>query len=92
MPLNDAIFRNVGDLMNLFPIGYLRRYSLNKNLYPLDLEMAKTAVEKYVLTFPLRTFDGTFLLVEEASVSIRVHQRNRWTMLHFCGLMINIWA
>ena len=60
MPLNDAIFRNVGDLMNLFPIGYLRRYSLNSKLYPLDLEMAKTAVEKYVLTFPLRTFDGTF--------------------------------
>ena len=28
MPLNDAIFRNVGDLMNLFPIGYLRRYTV----------------------------------------------------------------
>ena len=60
MPLSDAIFRNVGDLMNLFPIGYLRRYSLNAGLDPIDLEMAKAAVEKYVLTFPLRTFDGTF--------------------------------
>ena len=60
MPLSDSIFRNVGDLMNLFPIGYLRRYDLNNKLYASDLELAKITVNKYILPFPLRTFDGTF--------------------------------
>jgi rhamnogalacturonyl hydrolase YesR len=60
MSLSDSIFRNVGDLMNLFPIGYLRRYNLNNELYVNDLEVAKIAVKKYILPFPLRTFDGTF--------------------------------
>ena len=60
MSLSDSIFRNVGDLMNLFPIGYLRRYNLNNKLYANDLEVAKIAVKNYILPFPLRTFDGTF--------------------------------
>ena len=61
MPFTDPQFGTVGDLMNLFPIGYLRRYALNNTRYSADLTLAQSTVEKYVLPYPSRlTTDGTF--------------------------------